>query len=302
MSRESSVTATLVLFTKESISSITEWSLWRPTTRLKWKTRLEVLPLHYPGIELVKNEIRNLHHLKPYHISPLIEVFETIDAVVLVQHKADAGDMMNFLKKQSHCYGEELIKGIIFKILEKVAVLHMIGTATWQLRLHPQGSQACQHPLSSWRCWLPAISVRSWTDCQERATTKQEYQPLQLRHSWIRCSRSPRVQWNRKGVWSVLRCIQCRLHLLLPAHRQWSLRGEEQKGSIPQEPKLQRSGGEAESSGTSFSRGTWFNAAALVPWPSEANISWGGLQPPVLSRCNPPWPQRSYLRGYSQPE
>lgn len=105
--------------------------------------------MHYPGIELVKNEIRNLHHLKPYHISPLIEVFETIDAVVLVQHKADAGDMMNFLKKQSHCYGEELIKGIIFKILEKVAVLHMIGTATWQLRLHPQGSQACQHPLSS---------------------------------------------------------------------------------------------------------------------------------------------------------
>lgn len=76
---------------------------------------------------MVKNEIRNLHHLKPYHISPLIEVFETIDAVVLVQHKADAGDMMNFLKKQSHCYGEELIKGIIFKILEKVAVLHMIG-------------------------------------------------------------------------------------------------------------------------------------------------------------------------------
>jgi len=44
-----------------------------------------------------------------------------------VQHKADAGDMMKFLKKQNHLYGEELIKGIIMKILEKVAVLHMIG-------------------------------------------------------------------------------------------------------------------------------------------------------------------------------
>ena len=62
-----------------------------------------------------------------------------------MQHKADAGDMIKFLKKQNHFYGEELIKGIIMKILEKVAVLHMIGKVYWQRRLYPQGSQTGKH-------------------------------------------------------------------------------------------------------------------------------------------------------------
>lgn len=76
-----------------------------------------------------------------------MEIFETIDAVVLVQHKAQAGDMLRYLSKQETVFNEQMIKTILKQIIDKVALLHKIGIGQSPLRIHPQGPQAREHPL-----------------------------------------------------------------------------------------------------------------------------------------------------------
>lgn len=75
--------------------------------------------------------------MKKFNISPLIAIFSTLDAVILVQHKAEAGDMVQYLKKQEHTFNEEMIKDIMKQIIEKVALLHAIGIGQSPLRIYP---------------------------------------------------------------------------------------------------------------------------------------------------------------------
>jgi serine/threonine protein kinase len=41
--------------------------------------------------------------------------------------KAEAGNMLNYLKHHAQDYNEELIKNIIFKILQNLRELHCVG-------------------------------------------------------------------------------------------------------------------------------------------------------------------------------
>lgn len=53
---------------------------------------------------IIINEIINLQKLRKYHLSPLIGVYETDDCVILILQRAEAGNMIDYLKMQAGHY------------------------------------------------------------------------------------------------------------------------------------------------------------------------------------------------------
>ena len=72
------------------------------------------------GLLVIMNEIKNLEKLRRYHLSPLMGVYETDDCVVLVEQKAEAGNMIDYIKMQSGHYDGELVRVMMKKILENL--------------------------------------------------------------------------------------------------------------------------------------------------------------------------------------
>ena len=62
----------------------------------------------------------NLEKLRNFKLSPLIGVYETDDCVIIVMQKAGAGNMKGYLQQHSQDYSEELIKNIIYKVLQSL--------------------------------------------------------------------------------------------------------------------------------------------------------------------------------------
>jgi calcium/calmodulin-dependent protein kinase I len=79
------------------------------------------------GTAIIYNEITNLQKLREFKLSPLIGVYETEESVIIVQQKAAAGNMMNYLRLHAENYNEDLIKNLIFKILHNLKELHSAG-------------------------------------------------------------------------------------------------------------------------------------------------------------------------------
>lgn len=76
---------------------------------------------------IINNEIMNLEKLRKYKLSPLIGVYETNNEIIIVMQKAEAGNMMDYLQLHAEDYSEELIKKIIFKVLQNLKELHSAG-------------------------------------------------------------------------------------------------------------------------------------------------------------------------------
>ena len=69
------------------------------------------------GELIVKNEIINMEKLRKYHLSPLIAIYETNDCIILVMQKAEAGNMIDYIKMQKGKYNGDLVKAMMKKIL-----------------------------------------------------------------------------------------------------------------------------------------------------------------------------------------
>lgn len=63
------------------------------------------------------NEIDKLERLRRYNLSPLIEVYEAQDCIILVMQKAEAGDMVSYLQLENLHYDGNLIRTIMQQIL-----------------------------------------------------------------------------------------------------------------------------------------------------------------------------------------
>lgn len=68
-----------------------------------------------------------MEKLKTAHLSPLYEVFETPDCIILVLELAKQGDLVEFLINDDTVVTEQLIKHIFEKILENLSALHKAG-------------------------------------------------------------------------------------------------------------------------------------------------------------------------------
>lgn len=68
-----------------------------------------------------------LEKLKKYHLSPLINIYESDDCIIFVLLKAEAGNMIDYLCDHQQDYNEEFIKKIMVKVLDNLHELHNAG-------------------------------------------------------------------------------------------------------------------------------------------------------------------------------